>query len=186
MKVTSILGSPRRGGNTAAVLARVEGELRASGHEVERIDLLDLNINGCKECYHCQSVPDAPGCPQRDDAGAIFARMLSADAVLLASPVFCWGFTAQMKALMDRTFCLAKGYPEVNSLIEGKRVALVTTCGGSLDENADLITAAYERWAEYGKCRSVGTLAVPGCTTPEEIDPEVGAQAQALARALEQ
>ena len=87
MKVISILGGPRKKGNTANVLAWVEEELNSLGHEVDRVNVVDYKVNGCLSCYRCQEMPDVPGCVQRDDAVAIFERMIAADAVLFTSRI---------------------------------------------------------------------------------------------------
>ena len=59
MKVMTILGSPRRNGNTAKVLGQFESMI-SNGHEVERIDIVDSNVKGCVGCYACQQKPDEP------------------------------------------------------------------------------------------------------------------------------
>jgi multimeric flavodoxin WrbA len=53
---------------------------------------------------------DRPGCVQKDDAFSVFERMMAADALIYSSPLYCWDFPAQMKALIDRHFCLVTGY----------------------------------------------------------------------------
>ena len=100
MKVTTILGSPKKKkGNTAKVLGWFEDELTNLGHEVDRINIIDREVKGCLGCGTCQNKADEPGCVQKDDAVAIFENMMSADAVVYASPLYCWGFSSQMKAL---------------------------------------------------------------------------------------
>ncbi len=66
MKVTTILGSPKKDGNTAKVLGLFE-EIISQDHEVARIDIATSNIKGCLGCHACQKVPDDPGCVQKDD-----------------------------------------------------------------------------------------------------------------------
>jgi multimeric flavodoxin WrbA len=60
MKIVSVLGSPRKKGNTARVLGWVEEELVAAGHEVDHLDIVDRTVNGCVECYTCQKNPTSP------------------------------------------------------------------------------------------------------------------------------
>lgn len=78
MKVVTILGSPRRKGNTATVLGWVEDELKRHGHDVERIDISRHDVKGCLGCYKCQKKLKEPGCPQKDDALGIFDKMIAA------------------------------------------------------------------------------------------------------------
>jgi multimeric flavodoxin WrbA len=186
MKIACILGSPRKKGNTARVLGWVEDELRSRGHDIDRINIVDHKVNGCKECYTCMTVPDEPGCPQEDEAVAIFERLMDADAILYGSPVFCWGFSSQIKPLIDRHLCLVSGYgtPEWKSLFEGKKTGLVITCGGPEEDNADLVKAMFMRLMDYAKCDPAGALVIPLCTTPEEMTEEVRQQAVEFAREI--
>jgi multimeric flavodoxin WrbA len=173
MEMTTILGSPKTDGNTAKVLGLVE-ELIRQDHEVDRIDVAGSDVNGCVGCHACQNVPDAPGCVQKDDAVPFFERMMRSDVVIYASPLYCWGFPSQMKAFIDRHFCLATGYggPDYKSLVEGKRTALLVTCGGPVENNADLIQAVFDRLNDYGQCHVIGKYVVPFCTTPDAIGSE--------------
>jgi len=171
MKIATILGSPRRNGNTAKVLSRFEA-LVTPGHEVDRVNVASHKVNGCLGCGKCRENRDEPGCVQKDDALPIFKRMMQADAIVYAAPLYCWDFPAQMKALIDRHFCLVKGYdtPDYKSFLEGKRVALLVTCDGPIEDNADVIQIVFDRVSDYGKCRTVGKYIVPSCTAPGAVD----------------
>jgi multimeric flavodoxin WrbA len=173
MKVTTILGSPKIEGNTAKVLGLFE-KLIGRDHEVDRINIADSDIKGCVGCHSCQQVPDEPGCVQKDDVAGLFARMMSSDVVVYAAPLYCWGFPSQMKAFIDRHFCLATGYgtSDYKSLVEGKHTALLVTCGGPVENNADLIQTVFDRLNDYGQCQVVGKYVVPFCTTPDAIGSE--------------
>ena len=183
MKVLTILGSPRKQGNTATLLAAVEDELASGGHEVDRVDVASLDIKGCTGCFACQEVADAPGCVQKDDAESVFERMLASDSTVYAAPLYAWGFPSQMKALIDRSVCLVKGPegPPMTSLLEGKRAALLVTCAGPIEDNADLIQTAFERICEYAKCQVAGKCVVPSCTTPDAMSAEAVDAAKGLA-----
>lgn len=186
MKVMTIFGGPRRRGNTATVLGWVEDELRSQGHDVERVNVIDHKINGCLGCRTCKSFPDEIGCCQRDDAVPILERMLKADAVLLASPLYGWGFTGQMKTLLDRFYSLTTGARGVNykSLMEGRRGALLITAGGRYDGNADLVVESFRRLLNYTLMQPAGQLIVAGCSTPDKLSPEAKAEALSLARQI--
>ncbi len=182
MKVLTLLGSPRKKGNTATVLAMVEKELSAS-HSVDRIAITSITVNGCLGCGMCQKVADRPGCVQKDDAPSVFERMMDADAVVYASPLYCWDFTAQMKALIDRHFCLVTGYgtPDYRSLISTKPVALLVTCAGPVDGNADVIQTVFDRVCAFGQARPVNKTILPFCTTPDALAEDAKAAARKLA-----
>jgi len=186
MNVLSILGSPRKKGNTARVLAWVEEALQAKGHGVERLNIVDYKMVGCAECYTCHESLDKPGCARKDDGLEIFERMMKADILLYASPLFCWGYSAQIKPLIDRHYCLVKQYgsPEWKSFIEGKRTGLLVTCAGPEEGNADLLVQMFGRLMEYGKTNMVGTLVIPFSTVPDAMGEDVRERAVQFASTL--
>lgn len=102
-KVLGILGSPCTDGNTAVLLDAVLEGAREAGAYVERIDIGDLEIFPCDGCREC----DATGvCVlKEDDMPDIFKKIREVDALVLASPIFFMGVSAQLKAMIDRCQC---------------------------------------------------------------------------------
>lgn len=182
MKIFSILGSPRKNGNTDKVLSSFE-ELVSATHSVDRVNIRDHHVNGCLGCGICQETDDTTGCIQEDDAAALFERMLAADAVVYATPLYCWGFSAQLKAFIDRHYCLVTGAgsDQWKSLVRDKPMALLVTCAGPIDDNADLIQVMFERMSSYLRSRCVGRYVVPFCTTPDQLKPVARQMAQRMA-----
>lgn len=186
MRIATVLGSPRKRGNTATVLEWVEEELRSRGHEVDRINITEHDVRGCLGCYACQSTSEEPGCVQDDGAEALLQRMIAADAIVLASPLYCWEFSAQIKPLIDRGICLTTGYagPDHRSLVEGRRAGLLVTCAGPIEGNADLIVEAFRRVCGLVKLEDAAQLIVPHCSTPDSLRKHVRDQAAEFARKL--
>lgn len=182
MNILTILGSPRTKGNTAGALDMVEQEL-SGRHQVERLAITSVKINGCLGCEKCRKVADRPGCVQDDDAVAVFERMMAADGLIYSSPLYCWNFSAQMKALIDRHLCLVTGYGTANhrSLIADKPAALLVTCAGPVKGNADVIQTVFDRVCRFGKTRAVNKTVIPYCTTPDALGEEARAAARKLA-----
>jgi multimeric flavodoxin WrbA len=100
MKVLGICGSPRKGANTEFALNFTLNELKAMGFETETVLLSEKEV---KFCNHCGKCLEGKECPIKDDAKGIFERMLLADAVIVASPVYYVSVSAQLKALFDRS-----------------------------------------------------------------------------------
>lgn len=182
MNILTILGSPRKKGNTAAVLDMVEQELSAT-IQVKRLAITAVKVDGCLGCKACQKVTDQPGCVQKDDAVSVFERMQAADAVIYSSPLYCWGFSAQMKALIDRHFCLVTGHGTArhHSLIADKPTALLVTCAGPVEGNADVIQTIFDRVCHFGKVRVVNKTVIPFCTTPDALGEDARAAARKMA-----
>ena len=140
-------GSPRKDGNTAVLLEEFEKGAKSEGAVVEHLDLADYSIAPCRECLTC--FQDGR-CILPDDMEGIYPRLLAADIVVLASPIFFYGVTGWAKALIDRCQALwARKYvlhdPSLGK--EGKRrrgffISLGGTKGEKLFEGA-VLTAKY-------------------------------------------
>jgi len=166
------MGSPRKRGNTATVLSELEKLIE---HKVilEHINVVNMTINGCLGCDYCQKHKDSPACKQKDDMPVLIEKILTSDIIIYAAPVYVWDFPAQMKAVMDRLYCLLKSkYGEEKSLIRDKKSILLTTCGGNAENNADLLIKIFEREMNYLQCKVLGEFVVPDCTLPKNLGKE--------------
>jgi len=186
MKVTTLLGSAKKKGNTATVLGWVEEELKSLEHNVERIYLNNKSIGGCLGCAKCREHPDEIACVQKDDAIDIMEQMISSDVVLFASPIYFWGFSAQIKSLIDRGYSLVTNYhkPGHTSLMKGKRIGLLVTGADAYEDNAEGIFTAFDRIVDFMLARKTGELYVGECSVPAELQEEVKNKALELARSL--
>lgn len=178
MRIMTILGSPRRQGNTARVLSWMEEQFQADGHQVNHANILDYRVEGCSECMACKK-GTVELCSIPDDANALYQQMVAADLTIVAAPVFCWGFPAQIKGLIDRMFCMMDldGVRPDAPRLHDKPMALLLTGGGEEADNADMVIRGFQYVVEYLKGRMVGHLYVAGCTTPEKIGEDVRTRA---------
>ena len=185
MKIITILGSPRKKGNTATVLSMFEEKVQMN-HTVERINITRYKVGGCLGCMQCKAKKDEPGCVQNDDALTLFEKMIRADAIVYASPLYCWSFASQIKPLIDRHFCLVsgEGTPEHDSLISGKPAALLVTCAGPIEGNCDAIKHIFEGFADYLNLKGRGLFILPFCTAPDEIGDRGVELAENLSKAI--
>ena len=99
MKVLGIAGSPRRGGNTDLLLEQAMAGAKSAGAEAETIVIAKLNIEPCRHCDGCLA---AGRCVIDDDMQSVYPKLREADRIILASPMFFMGITAQAKAMIDR------------------------------------------------------------------------------------
>jgi len=104
-KVLGIVGSPRRDGNAAILLERTLARLPDSV-QMEIVYLNDYRIEACEACHRCEEVGS---CILDDGMQALYPKLLEADVILLASPVYMGGLTSRMRAFMERTWPLRKG-----------------------------------------------------------------------------
>ena len=186
MQATTLLGSAKKKGNTATVLGWVEEELKSLGHDVERIYLNNKSIRGCLGCAKCRENPNEIACVQKDDAIAIMGQMISSDVVLFATPIYFWGFSAQIKALIDRGYSLVTNYhkPGHTSLMRGKRIGLLVTGADAYEDNAEGMFTAFDRIVGFLLARKSGELYVGGCSVPADLPEEFKSKALELARSL--
>ena len=186
MQVTILLGSAKKKGNTSTVLSWVEEDLKSMGHDVERIYLNNKSIAGCLGCAKCREKADEIACVQKDDALEIMGKMISSDVVLYASPIYFWGFSSQIKALIDRCYSLVTNYhhPGHTSLMEGKRIGLLITGADAYEDNAEGLFAAFKRIADFLLAKNSGELYIGGCSVPSELSPAVKKKALELAQSL--
>ncbi|MFH1502767.1 MAG: flavodoxin family protein [Candidatus Eisenbacteria bacterium] len=183
MKVLTLMGSPRHEGNTAAILRMFEERMSSHGHDVQRVNLSDLDVTGCRACYACRGNTEAHGCVLQDDALKLLDRLISADAIVYATPLYMWGIASDLRALMERHVSLVKGYmtPDYKSLVDGKKAALLVACAGSIEGNADVVQDVFDRFSTYARFDVTGTYVQPGCTEPNALGDEAGALAERMA-----
>ena len=171
MKITVRMGSPRERGNTAAALDILLEQLSGMGAEYTFYEWYSLNLRPCFGCKHCQDEAGF-GCIQDDGLAQIYENIVNSDLLLLASPIYCWFCTAPMKTAMDRLiYATNKFYGssgQRTSLLKGKAVAAVATCGYSPEKGSDLWDEGLRRWCKHGKMEYRGMLSLrdTGGNTP--------------------
>lgn len=138
MKTIAIVGSPRPNGNTSYLVDRVLEEIAKVGIETEKIMLSKYRINPCLGHKDCATYSE---CTQKDDAPAILEKFRTADGIIVASPVYYYNMTAQMKAFVDRNFFLYTHNIPVQA-----RCAGVVVVAGS--EGLDTAVRAMQRFVK--------------------------------------
>lgn len=99
-KIVVICSSPRKGGNSEILADMfIKGALEA-GHLVEKVRLADYQIGYCKACYYCR---EHLACCQKDDVNPLMEKLLAADVVVFATPVYFFEMSGQLKVFLDRT-----------------------------------------------------------------------------------
>ena len=101
MKILAIVGSPRLNGNTNYLVDQALEEASRLGVDTEKIVLSQYQVNPCLGHDDCSSFES---CTQEDDANWILDKFLNADGVILATPVYWYNVSAQMKAFIDRNY----------------------------------------------------------------------------------
>ncbi|MCP4219590.1 MAG: flavodoxin family protein [bacterium] len=124
-KVLLFLGSPRKNGNSTILAHKVAEGVKAAGGEAESFYLHGMDIAACKACNACRRTAES-SCIIDDDMQEIYHKLPSADAFIIASPVYWFTVSAQVKLFMDRWFALGgeNGYA-----LKGIPAAAILTYG---------------------------------------------------------
>ena len=102
MKVVAFNGSPRKEGNTAALIKHVFAELEKEGIETEIVQVGGKSIHGCIACGKCSENKDRKCVIDKDIVNECIEKMIDADGIILASPTYFADLTPELKALIDR------------------------------------------------------------------------------------
>lgn len=103
-KILILESSPRKRGNTAALVSSAAEMLQKSGVEVETLHLHGMNIAPCNHCDGCRRKDQT--CMIKDDMQAIYPKLAGADGLILASPIYWYNINAQLKTCIDRWYGL--------------------------------------------------------------------------------
>ncbi len=101
-------GSPRKNGNTSALVQAFTEGAQSAGHTVTDFFLDKMDIHGCKGCFGGHSSRECP-CVQRDDMAQIYPAVKDSDVVVLATPLYYWNMSGQLRTAVDRLFALEEG-----------------------------------------------------------------------------
>jgi multimeric flavodoxin WrbA len=102
-KALILIGSPRKKGSTAILAAEAERGLKEKGATTTTLFLNDLEMKGCQACYWCKK-NDVADCAVKDDMQKLHQLMKECDGMIVATPIYFGGVTAQTKAWLDRLF----------------------------------------------------------------------------------
>lgn len=187
--MTSILfASPRKNGNTAALLEPFMEEFISEGEEIVFFELYDMELLGCRACLTCQDEFEVFGCPIDDDMEVIFDSIIKSDLILLATPIYSWYVSAPLKAVLDRlVYGMNKYYGKKRGpcLWENKAIALLVSCGYPPERGADLLEEGIKRYAKHSRLRYLGMIAEQDKGYQYKfIDEEKKARSKAFAREL--
>jgi multimeric flavodoxin WrbA len=129
MKVVAFNGSARKDGNTAILINQALEELEKQGIETEMIQLSGQRIRGCTACYKCFDNKDKKCAVTEDAMNEYIAKMLDADAIILASPTYFADVSAELKALIDRAGLVARANDNMFRRKVGAAIVAVRRAG---------------------------------------------------------
>lgn len=171
LKVTGIIGSPRKGMNTDTLVTRALEGAKSRGSEIKKIYLNDLEIMPCQAC---EKFPAPDYCFFRDGMDQIYEALEKSDALIIGSPAYFGSLSAQIKLVIDRSNCLA----EMITLSNGKQVFKsrlkkrkkgIFIWVANMSKNPEHALVSIRLWCKYfANIELVDTLIVTGSDRAEE------------------
>lgn len=151
-KILVLSGSPRKGGNSDLLCDEFMKGAVESGNTVVKINVAQKNISPCSACYYCRE--HAGECVCKDDMAEILQNIIDADVLVVASPVYFYSISAQLKAVIDRTVARwlevkNKEFYYIMTAADNDRASMNTTLA-CLRGYADCVEGAKERGVIYG------------------------------------
>jgi multimeric flavodoxin WrbA len=181
-KILIINGSPVKNGNTATLVKWfIEGAL-AKGADVEIVNaaFLKYRSNGCISCRKCQKIKEYL-CVIKDDARQVLGKMAEADAIVMATPLYFYGPSAQLKLVMDRMFSLYKWDNKAGTMktpLKGKTFALIASAFE--DVGLDNLEKPFAITADYSGMK-FKSLLVANAGESGEVKKSAGIKDKAIA-----
>lgn len=161
MKIVVLTGSPRKNGNSAYLAEQFIKGAEEKGHEVFRFDCAFELVEPCRACNRCGM--NGP-CIFNDDFQELRPRLIEADMVVFAMPMYYFGFSAQMKRVIDRFYA-------INGQIKGvsKKAALLMAYADTSQKEAEPMRVHYHTLMDYLGWTSVGEVVASGVWTAGSV-----------------
>ena len=164
MKILVLCGSPHKNGTTNQLADALISGIDGSRHEVEKVWIGQKKIAPCLGCEHCRH--SGGDCIQKDDMQALLPSVLAADVIVFASPIYYFGFSAQMKAAIDRFYAVNGQLKQQTE----KKAILLTAGGGKEEWIPDGILANYHTMLRYLNWTSLGQVCALNCHVKEQLE----------------
>ena len=153
MKILVLTGSPRKGGNSATLADHFIKGAKEAGHSIERFDAAFKKVHPCIACNSCGM--DGP-CVFKDDFEFVRKHIIDADCVVFATPMYYFGISAQLKAVIDRFYAIN------GSIHVPKKAVLLMTYANTAASEAVPIKSHYEVLLKYLGWTDAGQVIAPG------------------------
>ena len=155
-KIVILNGSPRRNGNTSALVKAFTQGAESAGNTVTEFFLDSMEIHGCRGCFGGHSSQECP-CVQKDDMSQIYPAVKESDVVVLATPLYYWNMSGQIRTAIDRLFALEEGD---GNLLRGheRASALLMAAGNGFDD----VLLYYNHLVEHLRWKNLGHVLAGG------------------------
>ena len=181
VQILILSGSPKKDGNTATLVNWFVEGARSKGAHVEIVHaaFLKSKVSGCTSCRTCQQL-EKYECAIEDDVTPVLAKMAKVDVIVMATPLYFFAASAQLKAVMDRMFSLYKWDNDAGTVetpLKGKTLALIASAFE--DVGMDALAKPFELTAIYTGMK-FESLLIPNAGVSGDIKKMTGVREQAF------
>lgn len=156
-KIVILNGSPRRNGNTSALVKAFTQGAESAGNTVTEFFLDSMEIHGCRGCFGGNSSQECP-CVQKDDMSQIYPAVKESDVVVLATPLYYWNMSGQIRTAIDRLFALEEGDGNLLRGHERASALLMAAEGNGFDD----VLLYYNHLVEHLRWKNLGHVLAGG------------------------
>lgn len=175
-KIVILIGSMRKDGNTE-LLVNSFAEGAKDNNEIEIMSVSDFKVNPCIGCNSCFT-REKNSCFQDDDMKLVYEKLEEADMLVVASPVYFYGLSAQLKAIIDRL------HTPMRNRFKIKKLALILVGAATLPELFDSIITQYKLILNFFHLEDAGMLLVRGAKNKGDVTEESLKEAYALGKSI--
>ncbi len=162
MKIVVITGSPRRKGTSALLADEFIRGAKQAGHSLTRFDAAFEDIHPCRACDYCTT--QKSGCVQQDALAPLLSQLVSAEMVVLVTPLYYFGMSAQIKTVIDRF------YATNGKLMGNKKMILLATAEEKNLRAMEPLVLHCEAIMEYLGWHGAGKVLAVGCRVRKDIE----------------
>ena len=171
MNIVCLLGSPREKGNSATIANRFCNTADGLGAEVKTFTLNNLQYRGCQGCMACKTKLDR--CALSDDLTQVLEAVRETDVLVLASPVYFWDISSQLKTFIDRTYSYLvpdfKTNPRKSRLAPGKKVVFILSQNNPDRSSFSDIVTKFQRFSQANGFVDSHVIRAFGVSEPGEV-----------------
>jgi len=159
--IVVLIGSPRKGGNTDLLSTSFINGARDSGNKVEVIYANSVKVHPCLGCNKCQT--NGGICVIKDDMQEIYKTLSKSDIIVVATPLYFYGVSAQLKAIIDRL------HNPIRHTFNTKSLILLSVCADKEKEAFDGLIAEFKSTLKFFSLKNGGVIVVPSVKEKGEI-----------------
>lgn len=161
-KIAVLIGSPRRNGNTEILANAFIDGIDKQENSVVVISVIGKMVNGCTGCDFCYR-DGSHNCIQKDDMQDVYERLAGADVIVIATPVYFYGVSSQLKCMIDRL------HNPIRNTFRVKKLILLAVCADEIPTVFDSLITMYHSALSYFSLENGGVITVPGLSGKGDI-----------------